>query len=84
MGKTYNLMFQNKRNPNKYIELKRYACGHYVARQFMKWVTPNGVVKNYTGARNAKKGRYFRFHKTTLLDILEDYKYQEEIKSQNA
>ncbi len=65
--------YQNKRNPNKFIETKKYKDGHTVARQYMKWDTPNGEVKNYTGAKDAKRGRYFRTDKATLHDMLDDY-----------
>ena len=63
--------FRNKRNPNKFIETKKYDDGHTVARQYMQWEdTPNGRVRNYTGA---KRGRWFRHHQDTLNDILDDY-----------
>ena len=65
--------FQNKQNPNKFIETRRYDDGHTVARQYMKWDTPNGEVKNYNGAKDAKHGRYHRANKATLDSMLEDY-----------
>ena len=66
--------FRNKRNPNKFIETKKYDDGHTVARQYMQWDdTPNGRVRNYTGAMDAKNGRWFRHHQDTLNDILDDY-----------
>ena len=70
--------YQNKRNENKFIETRKYDDGHTVARQYMKWDTPNGEVKNYTGAKDAKRGRYFRTNKDTLNSMLEDY---EEVES---
>ncbi len=59
--------YQNKRNPHKYIEVRHYKDGHYVAHQYMKW---NNGVKNILGSRT---GRLFRFRKRTLESILEDY-----------
>lgn len=70
---TPDATYQNKRNPNKFIETKKYNDGHRVARQYMKWDTPEGEVKNYTGAKDAKRGRYFRTRKDTLDQMLEDY-----------
>lgn len=65
--------YQNKKNPNKFIETRKYDDGHTVARQYMKWETPDGEVKNYTGAKDAKQGRYHRASKATLDSMLEDY-----------
>lgn len=66
--------YRNKRNPNKFIETKKYDDGHTVARQYMQWEdTPNGEVRNYTGAADAKNGRWFRHHQDSLNDILDDY-----------
>lgn len=59
-------IYQNTRNKNKYIEVVRYACGHYYAVQFMQW----GNVINKLGTRT---GRRFRFRKQSLAGILEDY-----------
>lgn len=65
--------FRNKRNPNKFIETKKYGDGHTVARQYMQWEdTPNGRVRNYTGSRGTQ-GRWFRYHQDSLNDILDDY-----------
>lgn len=66
--------FRNKRNPNKFIETKKYDDGHTVARQYIQWEdTPTGRVRNYTGAADAHRGRWFRHHQDTLNDILDDY-----------
>lgn len=73
--------YVNRRNPNKYVEVKKYDDGHTVSRQYMKWDTPQGEVKNYTGARDAKRGRYFRTRKNTLNQILDDYDKIEECDS---
>lgn len=64
--------FRNKRNPNKYIEVKKGNDGHSYARQYMQWDTPNGPVKNYTGARTSR-GRYFRARRDTIDQMVEDY-----------
>lgn len=70
---TSDKTYQNTRNPNKFIETRKYDDGHTVARQYMKWDTPEGEVKNYTGAKDAKRGRYYRANKDTLNSMLEDY-----------
>lgn len=65
--------FRNTRNPHKFIETRKYDDGHTVARQYMEWDTPDGKIKNYTGAKDAKRGRYFRARKDSLNSMLEDY-----------
>lgn len=65
--------FQNRRNENKFIETKKYADGHQVARQYMKWDTPEGTVKNYNGAKDWKNGRWHRTTQNTRDMMLEDY-----------
>lgn len=58
------ILYINKRNEHKVIELKRYSDGHYYWRQMM--IFPNGVV-NYVGS---KSGRFFRVNKSTFLPVL--------------
>lgn len=65
--------YRNRRNPNKHIEVKKGNDGHSYARQYMEWDTPEGKVKNYTGAKDAKRGRYFRSRRDTIDQMLEDY-----------
>ena len=65
--------YRNRRNPNKYIEVKKGNDGHSYARQEWEWDTPEGKVKNYTGAKDAKRGRYSRTRRDTLDQMLEDY-----------
>lgn len=64
--------YRNRRNPNKYIEVKKGNDGHSYARQYLKWDTPNGEVKNYMGARTSR-GRYFRHRRDSIDQMLEDY-----------
>lgn len=64
--------YRNNRNPNKYIEVKKGNDGHSYMRQYMKWDTDNGEVKNYMGARTSR-GRYFRSRQATIDQALEDY-----------
>lgn len=59
--------YQNKRNKNKYIEVRHYTDGHYGARQYMLL---NNGVKNYIGSR---KGKLFRWRKKNIESLLEDY-----------
>lgn len=65
--------YQNRRNENKFIETKKYDDGHTVARQYMKWNTPEGEVKNYSGAKDARRGRWHRAGQHTRDMMLEDY-----------
>lgn len=65
--------YRNRRNPNKYIEVKKGNDGHSYARQYMEWDTPEGKVKNYAGAKDAKRGRYSRARRDTINQMLEDY-----------
>ena len=64
--------YRNRRNPNKHIEVKKGNDGHSYARQYLKWDTPEGEVKNYIGARTSR-GRYFRSRRDTIDQMLEDY-----------
>lgn len=64
--------YRNRRNPNKYIEVKKGDDGHSYARQYLKWDTPDGEVKNYMGARTSR-GRYFRHRRDSIDQMLEDY-----------
>lgn len=65
--------FQNRQNPNKFVEVKKSNDGHSYMRQYMQWDTDNGTVKNYTGAKDAKRGRYSRATQQTINQVLEDY-----------
>lgn len=68
---TYQL-YQNKRNENKYIEVKKAKDGHTYYRQFMYWNTDRGPVKNYSGSKT-NRGRYHRTRLDSLEQVLEDY-----------
>ena len=57
----------NKRNPHKIIDVKHTADRHYMWRQRM--VFDNGV-ENHVGT---KKGGFYRQHKATINEVLEDY-----------
>lgn len=65
--------YRNRRNPNKYVEVKKSSDGHSYVRQYMEWDTDQGKVKNYSGAKNPKQGRYSRATQSTISQILEDY-----------
>ena len=69
-------VFQNKRNPNKFIEVKRYKCGHYVWRQFIE--NEHTGIRNYTGCsiKRTRQGVWRRASRRTIQDTLQgDYKY---------
>ena len=63
-GKTTVNTYQNKRNPNKYIEEHNDGYGHRSLKQYMKW----GDVKNPTG-----DGNLHRWRKDNVDELLEDY-----------
>jgi len=67
--------YRNRKNPNKYVQVKRTKCGHYYIRQFMEWTREvNGqeeVIRNYTGK---VKGYFSRITRKYILDnLLDDY-----------
>lgn len=66
-------VLQNKRNPNKFIEVRRYDCGHYVWRQYIE--NPETHIRNYTGCslRRVSSGMWHRVSRQTLKDVLPDY-----------
>lgn len=66
MAKTKTTLYQNKRNPNKYLEVHNDGHYHNTVRQFLKW--PNGV-KYVTGDRKLHRWRI-----GNLKELLEDYK----------
>lgn len=64
------LVFRNKRNENKYIDVKRSKCGHYYIVQYMVFENKDATIINYMGCR---RKRFSRITKRTLLSIIEDY-----------
>lgn len=62
-------VYRNKRNENKYLDVKKTKCSHFYIRQYMYW-KENGV-QNFIGN---KKGYFIRTTKSRHLnDLLEDY-----------
>lgn len=56
-------LFQNTKNPHKYIYVAKYDCGHFYVFQFMAY--GNGVENRYcSGAR---------WRKNNLCELLSDY-----------
>ena len=74
-------LYRNKRNENKYIEVKKTSDGHTWFRQFMYWNTPEGSVKNYNASKT-NRGRYHRVRLSTLDSILEDYEPVEDVHTE--
>ena len=68
-------IYQNKRNPHKFIRVRRYRCGHYAWKQFIE--NPVTGVITYTGCslKRSKKGIWHRVSMMTMLEVLEDYEY---------
>lgn len=64
--------YRNRHNPNKYVEVKNENDGHTSARQYMKWDTHEGEVKNYNGSKS-RRGRYSRMRRDSVNDLLNDY-----------
>lgn len=69
--KTY--VYQNNKNLNKVIEVRRYDCGHYVWKQFI--YAPTFDTRNYTGCslKRCHIGTWHRVTRKTILSVLEDY-----------
>ena len=62
-------IYRNKRNENKYFNLKHYKDGHYYFKPYMAF--PNGVV-NPLG-QGLHHNMYFRTSKRWFKMIQEDY-----------
>lgn len=58
--------YRNKKNSNKYIDVKHTNDRHYMWRQRMVW----GSIVNPVGT---PKGGYRRQGKATIQEVLEDY-----------
>lgn len=65
--KTVYKIYVNKKNENKYIEVKFDGEGHRSVRQYMSWKGTN--IKNYTG-----DGKFHRWRKVDFEKLMEDYK----------
>lgn len=65
--KTTIILYVNKKNPHKFLEIHNDGYGHNSVRQFMYWKM-NGV-KNHVG-----DGFLYRWRKNNLSELLEDYK----------
>lgn len=60
-------VYQNNRNENKFIEVKKTNCSHFYIRQYMKW----NRVLNYMGNKHGHFSRVTR--KNILNELLNDY-----------
>lgn len=70
-----NWLYVNRMNNHKFIELRRYACGHYVFKQYVPYSIPT-EGKNYTGCtlrQNKRGGVWHRITKKFLVNLLENY-----------
>ena len=68
------MIYQNKRNKQKYIEVHNDGHHHNSVRQYIQYDQKVagrkvGVVRNYTG-----DGKLHRWRKDNLNELLEDYK----------
>lgn len=69
-------VYRNKRNENKYIELKKTKCSHFYYRQFIKTHNPklNVTFTNYTTYNRrkgkAKTGLWLRMTKNWMQEAL--------------
>lgn len=66
------MVYRNRRNPNKHMEVHDDGHGHRSMRQYMEW--PEHGVKNYTG-----DGQLHRHSKATADEILDDYELEGEM-----
>lgn len=60
--------YRNKRNENKYLDVKHTNDRHYMWRQRMSW--SNGIT-NYLGGH--LKGGFHRENMKTINEVLKDY-----------
>lgn len=69
-------LYQNNRNPKKYIEVRRYADGHYVWKQFMLYFQGNVFFecRFYTGCslKKYREGVWHRMRKSFIMEVLND------------
>lgn len=61
-------IYQNRKNEHKYLEVRKYECGHYVFRQYMEWKSAG--VKNPVGSEN-----FQRIRKVDLDELVKDYRF---------
>ena len=73
--------YQNNKNKNKYIEVKRSKDGHSWFRPFVYWNTDRGPVKNYSGSKT-NRGRYHRATKDTLKKVLDEYTQVDDVHTE--
>ena len=75
-------LYKNKRNENKFIEVRRYNDGHYVWKQSIrhkaKLEKKSNIeidILNYTGCslKRCKKGVWKRQRKGVIDEVLNDY-----------
>lgn len=69
-------IYQNKRNDNKFIEVRRYADGHYVWKQYItRYISTSFLGVNYVGCsfKRVHIGTWHRVSKRTLEEVLADY-----------
>ena len=60
------LIYRNKRNPNKYLEIHNDGYYHNAVKQFMYWASTN--VRNNLGDRC-----FHRWRARDLRELLKDY-----------
>lgn len=58
------LLYSNRNNPSKNIEVRRYKCGHYHIR---------GFITTYGGKYVFRVSSFHRTRKGNLLVLLSDY-----------
>lgn len=71
-------IYQNKRNDNKFIEVRRYKDGHYVWKQYITHYISNSFISvTYTGCslKRIHRGVWHRVSKKTMLEVLQDYNW---------
>lgn len=76
-----NWMYVNKYNEHKFLEVRRYADGHYVVKQSIRHVFDTCKLVNYVGSSLRRPlGTWHRMCKSMLLSLLEDYAIVEEVQ----
>jgi len=69
-------LFQNNDNSHKYLEVRKYADGHYVWKQYIRHFAHTPFdSKNYTGCslRRVHQGTWHRVSRQLVIAVLENY-----------
>lgn len=66
-------LYRNNRNENKFIEVRRYGCGHYVWKQSIRHPEVNVINYNGYSLKRSHVGVWHRQRKGTIQEVLKEY-----------